>query len=153
MTENMVLSNTAPWPGAVLGGCASKLKHSSLARGRPRGLRSRADAQPGCTAASPLPVGGSGAGVSAFAEKCAFLRKRQLTAVHLPEKFHGQGSLVSYSPWRCKKLDMTEQLSTQASIFILAYTSSPTPILHPQDWSADGQDSGGLGLGTGLKKS
>ena len=82
-----------------------------------------------------------------------FLRKWQLTAVHLPEKFHGQGSLVSYSPWRCKKLDMTEQLSTQASIFILAYTSSPTPILHPQDWSADGQDSGGLGLGTGLKKS
>ena len=75
MTENMVLSNTAPWPGAVLGGCASKLKHSSLARGRPRGLRSRADAQPGCTAASPLPVGGSGAGVSAFAEKCAFFKE------------------------------------------------------------------------------
>lgn len=57
MTQNMVLSNTAPWPGAVLGGCTSKLKHSSLARGRARGLRSRADTQPGCTAASPLPVG------------------------------------------------------------------------------------------------
>ena len=65
----------------------------------------------------------------------------------LPGKFHGQGSPVSCSPWRRKELDMTERLSTQASVFILAYTSSPTPKPHPQDWSAAGQDSGGLGLG------
>ena len=25
---------------------------------------------------------------------------------------HGQRSLVGYSPWSCKKLDITEQLST-----------------------------------------
>ena len=25
---------------------------------------------------------------------------------------HGQRSLVGYSPWGCKELDMTEQLST-----------------------------------------
>ena len=31
-----------------------------------------------------------------------------LTPVFLPGKFHGQRSLVGYSPWGCKKLDMTE---------------------------------------------
>ena len=30
----------------------------------------------------------------------------------LPEKFHGQRSLVGYSPWGCKELDTTLQLST-----------------------------------------
>ena len=28
------------------------------------------------------------------------------------EKSHGQRSLVGYSPWGCKELDMTEQLRT-----------------------------------------
>jgi len=27
-----------------------------------------------------------------------------------PEKFHGQGSLVDYSPWGCKESDMTEHI-------------------------------------------
>ena len=26
----------------------------------------------------------------------------------LPREFHGQGSLVGYSPWGCKELDKTE---------------------------------------------
>ena len=30
------------------------------------------------------------------------------TPVFLPEESHGQGSLVGYSPWGCKELDMTE---------------------------------------------
>ena len=29
------------------------------------------------------------------------------TPVFLPGKFHGQRSLVGYSPWGCKELDMT----------------------------------------------
>ena len=33
------------------------------------------------------------------------------TLVFLPEKSHGQRSLVGYSPWSCKESDMTEQLS------------------------------------------
>ena len=37
-------------------------------------------------------------------------RKWQPTPVLLPGKFHGQRSLVGYSPWGCKELDMTEQL-------------------------------------------
>ena len=30
----------------------------------------------------------------------------------LPGKFHGQRSLVGYSPWSCKESDMTEQTMT-----------------------------------------
>ena len=33
------------------------------------------------------------------------------TPVFLPEEFHGQRSLVGYSPLGCKELDTTEQLS------------------------------------------
>ena len=36
--------------------------------------------------------------------------KWQPTPVLLPEKFHGQRSLVGCSPWGCKELDMTERL-------------------------------------------
>ena len=40
--------------------------------------------------------------------------------VFLPGKFHGQRTnLVSYSPWGCKELDMTEH--TQASGLLKAY--------------------------------
>ena len=34
----------------------------------------------------------------------------------LSGKFHGQRSLAGYSPWCCKELDRTEQLSTHAHI-------------------------------------
>ena len=33
------------------------------------------------------------------------------TPIFLPGEFHGQRSLVGYSPWVCKELDMTEQLT------------------------------------------
>ena len=38
-------------------------------------------------------------------------RKWQPTPVLLPGKFHGQRSLVGYSPWNHKQSDMTELLS------------------------------------------
>ena len=38
-------------------------------------------------------------------------RKWQPTPVFLPGKSHGQRSLVGYSPWGHKELDMTEQLT------------------------------------------
>ena len=39
-------------------------------------------------------------------------RSEQLpTPVFLPGEPHEQGSQVGYSPWNCKELDMTEQLS------------------------------------------
>ena len=40
----------------------------------------------------------------------------QPTPVFLLRKFHGQRSLVDYSPWGCKDLDMTEQLSTHTQL-------------------------------------
>ena len=39
------------------------------------------------------------------------LRERQPTPVFLPGEFHGQRSLAGYSPWGCKELDTTEQLT------------------------------------------
>ena len=33
--------------------------------------------------------------------------KWQPTPVFLPEEFHGQKSLVGYSPWGCKELETT----------------------------------------------
>ena len=35
-------------------------------------------------------------------------REWQPTPVFLPGEFHGQRSLVDYSPWCCKESDMTE---------------------------------------------
>ena len=35
--------------------------------------------------------------------------------VFLPGEFHGQRSLVGYSPWGCKELDMTELLTLSLS--------------------------------------
>ena len=44
-------------------------------------------------------------------------REWQPTPVFLPGEFHGQKSLVSYSPWSCKELDMTEQPILQHFFF------------------------------------
>ena len=38
-------------------------------------------------------------------------REWQLTPPFLPGESHGQRSLAGYSPWDCKKSDMTEQLT------------------------------------------
>ena len=43
--------------------------------------------------------------------KIPWRRKWQPTPVLLPGKCHGQGSLVSYSPWGHKELDMTQWLN------------------------------------------
>ena len=42
--------------------------------------------------------------------KIPWRRKWQPTLVFLPGESHGQRSLVDYSPWGRKELDMTEQL-------------------------------------------
>ena len=39
-------------------------------------------------------------------------KERQPTLVFLPGKFHGQRSLVGYSPWGHKESDTSEQQST-----------------------------------------
>ena len=42
-----------------------------------------------------------------------YRRKWQPDPVFLPRKFHGQRSLVGYSPQSRKKLEMTERLNTR----------------------------------------
>ena len=47
-----------------------------------------------------------------WVRKIPWRRKWLLTLVFLPSESHGQRSLVGYSSWGHKELDMTEQLST-----------------------------------------
>ena len=46
--------------------------------------------------------------------KIPWRRKWQPTPVFLPGEFHGQRSLVGYSPWGHKELDTTQQLMEEA---------------------------------------
>ena len=57
-------------------------------------------------------------------------RKWQPTPVFLPGESHGQRGLVGYSPWGCKELDTTEQLSMHTpSIFLCLFSLMSTSIL------------------------
>ena len=49
--------------------------------------------------------------VQSLGGKDPWRRKWQLSPVFLPGKFYGERSLVGYSPWGHKLLDMTEQLT------------------------------------------
>ena len=48
---------------------------------------------------------------SCWVNEIPWRRKRQSISVFLPGKSHGWRSLVGYSPWGCKELDMTECLN------------------------------------------
>ena len=54
--------------------------------------------------------------------KMAWRRKLQPTLVFLPGKFHGQKSLVNYSPWGHKESDRTEHTRRQESSYLLSNT-------------------------------
>ena len=56
-----------------------------------------------------------------WVRKILWRRKWQPTPVLLPGRFHGWRSMVSYSPWDCKELDMTEWLH-----FIKPYLGFPS---------------------------
>ena len=49
--------------------------------------------------------------------KIPWSRTWQPVPLFLPEKFHGQKSLVDYGPWGCEELDATKRLSA-----LLAYS-------------------------------
>ena len=49
-------------------------------------------------------------GFNPWVGKISWRRKWQPTPVFLHGKSHGRKSLVGYSPWGCKELDMTERL-------------------------------------------
>ena len=50
-------------------------------------------------------------GFYSWVRKILWNRKWQPTSVFLPGKFYGQKSLLGYSPWDHKELDMTEHIS------------------------------------------
>ena len=50
-----------------------------------------------------------------WVRKIPWRRKLQPTPVFLPEKSHGQRSLVGYSPWGGKELNMTQLLNNSNS--------------------------------------
>ena len=52
------------------------------------------------------------------------LWRRQPTPVFLSGIFHGQRSLVGYSQWGCRQLDMTERLSTINHISMTLFLGS-----------------------------
>ena len=56
-------------------------------------------------------------GFHPWVRKILWSRKWKLIPVFLPWKFHGQRSLLGYSPWGCKELDMTEHTYSLANIF------------------------------------
>jgi len=58
----------------------------------------------------------------------------QPTPVFLPGEFHGQGSLVGYSPWGHKESDMTELLIQQHCVYMSIPISQFIPLpISPSD--------------------
>ena len=49
--------------------------------------------------------------LTSWVQKIPWRREWLPTPVFLPGEFHGQRSLVGYSPWDCKESDMTEGLT------------------------------------------
>ena len=54
------------------------------------------------------------------------LREWQLTPIFVPGEFHGQRSLVGYSPWGHKEWDTAEPLSLHFILSIEIYSNSYT---------------------------
>ena len=52
-------------------------------------------------------------GLDPWIGKIPWRRTWKPTPVFLPRESHGERSLVSYSPWGCKELDMTEATKQQ----------------------------------------
>ena len=63
-------------------------------------------------------------------------RKRQPTSVFFPGKFHGQRSLMGYSPWGCKELDMTEEQSTHTHMCSYKWIKPQMTNTSKKHWQA-----------------
>ena len=51
--------------------------------------------------------------------KTLWRREWQSMPIFLPREFHGQRSLVGYSPWDCKESDMTERLTHRIPVIVI----------------------------------
>ena len=87
-------------------------------------------------------------------------RKWQPAPVFLPEKSHGQGILVGYSPWDCKESDTIEWMSTHGPLTLIM-EQNPAGIEHQRDEAmgflmthrVGGSEWGGWGHGTWKTKN
>ena len=93
-------------------------------------------------------------GFNLWVRKIRVIRKWKPIPVFLPGEFHGQRSLVGYSPWNCKKGDTTEHAHTHththtqstdylSSYILKLYTTrkmklSVVPSYHPSPWFCPG---------------
>ena len=66
---------------------------------------------PGGSVVKNRPASAGETEFSPWVRKTPWRRKRKPTPVFLPGKFHGQRSLVDYSPWGHKESDTTESLT------------------------------------------
>ena len=63
----------------------------------------------------PAKAGGK-CGFDPWVWKIPCSRKWQFTLVFLPGEFHGQRGLEGYSPWGCKRSDMTEHTDNNLKV-------------------------------------
>ena len=73
-----------------------------------------------------------------WVRKIPWRREWQPTPVFLPGKFHGQRSLVGYSPWGGKELDMTEAIEhpcMHATLTRSAGATTPSPASYLLLWA------------------
>jgi len=71
-------------------------------------------------------------GFNYWVRKIPWRKKWQPTPAFLPGKFRGQGSLVGYSSWGCKQLDMTEHSThthTQSFKWRLSWDIPGRPVV------------------------
>ena len=76
---------------------------------------SRLEGFPGGSVVKNLPANAGDVGSTLQVGKIPCRKAWQPTPVFLPGEFHGQRSLMGYSPWGCKESDTTEQLTTSLS--------------------------------------
>ena len=77
--------------------------------------------------------------------KISCRKEWQTTPVFLPENSHRQRSLAGYTPWGCKKLDMTQQLNTQARLKVKVLIAQLGPTLcNTMDCSSSGSSVHGI---------
>ena len=67
-------------------------------------------------------------GFDLWVRKIPWSRKWQPAPVFLPEKFHGQRSLVGYSPWGHKESDTTEHVCWSPRRASLFYKTAPNTL-------------------------
>ena len=69
-----------------------------------------------------------------WVRKIPWSRKWQPSPVSLPGKSHGQRSLVGYSPWSHKELDMTEHMHKETQWNTKLHTTDFIPSVKKGEW-------------------